>query len=267
MQRFWEANPLYAGESEFAPGTREYFEDHLKVTLREYGGRIPSIFTAGVGQGVEVLDVGCGIGFWLHQFCPLGAKVTACDITHRGVMITRRRAELYGFQAVVMQGNAERLPFADSSFDHVNCQGVIHHTPDTAACINEFVRVLRPGGTVCFSVYYRSLLLRSRLLFSLVTFLLRGIVRLKGRGRESMLRAANPEELVRMYDGAENPLGKSYTRADIQALVEKQLAVLDVRRYCFPRRAFPFAIPDTLHRILSRWFGLMIVFRCRKVAS
>ncbi|MGQ0642811.1 MAG: class I SAM-dependent methyltransferase [Gemmatimonadaceae bacterium] len=267
VQRFWEANPLYAGESQFVPGTQQYFDDHLKVTLYEYGGRVPSIFTSGVGPGVAVLDVGCGIGFWLHQFCPLGANVTACDITDRAVQITRRRAELYRFPANVMQGNAERLSFPDSSFDHVNCQGVIHHTPDTAACIREFVRVVRPGGTVCFSVYYRSLLLRSRPLFKLVTFLLGGIVRLRGRGRESMLRAATAEELVRMYDGAENPLGKSYTRADIEAILPKELQLVAVRRFNFPRRVFPFSMPDWLHRILSRWFGLMIVFRCRKVAS
>lgn len=264
VQRFWQANPLFTGESRFKPGTREFFEDHLQMTVHEYGGRVPALFTAGVGAGVSVLDVGCGIGFWLHQFCPLGARVTACDITQRGVDITRRRAELYGFHADVRLGNTERLPFPDSSFDHVNCQGVIHHTPDTAACIKEFARVLRPGGTACFSVYYRSLILRSSFLFALVTRLLGGVVRLRGRGRESMLQAETPQELVRMYDGSENPLGKSYTRPEMEAMIRPHFMILEVLRYGFPRKVFPFAIPDLAHRLLSRWFGLMIVFRCRK---
>jgi 2-polyprenyl-3-methyl-5-hydroxy-6-metoxy-1,4-benzoquinol methylase len=266
VQRFWEAHPLYAGESPLEPGTREFFEAHLKMTLHEYGGQVPAMFLVDVQPGVKVLDVGCGIGFWLSQFCARGARVTACDLTERAVAMTRRRAELYGFQAEVQQGNAELLPFAEASFDHVNCQGVIHHTPDTAACIREWARVLRPGGTACFSVYFRALVLRSPLLFALVTRLLRPVVKLPGRGRETMLSAATPDELVRQYDGAQNPLGKCYTRPEMEKMILPHLRILQVLRFGFPRKVFPFAIPDFVHRVLSRCFGLMIAFRCQKAA-
>lgn len=267
VRRFWDANPLFAGESSFEVGSRDFFEEHRRFTLHEFSGRIAPVFTKDVRPGREVLDVGCGIGFWVQEFCRLGARTTACDLTERALSVTLRRSAIYGLHADLGQANAEQLPFADESFDHVNCQGVIHHTPDTAACIREFCRVLRPGGTACFSVYYRSLPLRSPILFRLVTVLVGPMIRMRGRGRESMMSSHSPDELVRKYDGEQNPLGKCYTRSEMEQNIGSQLSVLEVARYAFPRRVFPFGMPDSIHRFLSSWLGLMIVFRCRKALS
>ncbi len=267
VRRFWDANPLFAGESSFEVGSRDFFEEHKRFTVKEFSGEIAPVFLKDVHAGSATLDVGCGIGFWVHEFCNRGAKVTACDLTARAVTVTKGRSSLYGLKVDISQANAEQLPFADSSFDHINCQGVIHHTPDTAACIREFHRVLRPGGTACFSVYYRALPLRSHSMFRLVTKLAGPLIRMRGRGRESMMSSSSPEELVRMYDGAENPLGKSYTRAEIEQYIGKQFSVLEVALFSLPRRVLPFGMPDSVHRILASIFGLMIVFRCNKPRS
>ena len=45
---------------------------------------------------------------------------------------------------------ADRLPFADESFDLVFGHAVLHHLPDLDAAFAEFRRVLRPGGTLAF---------------------------------------------------------------------------------------------------------------------
>ncbi|MCC6862082.1 MAG: class I SAM-dependent methyltransferase [Bryobacterales bacterium] len=265
VRRFWEENPLFSGVSRFAPGTREFFLDHQELALREHSGGLDSIFVKDIRPGTGVLDVGCGIGFWVHQFCMRGADVAACDLTSRAVELTRERVRMFNLQAVISEGNAEALPYEAGRFDHVNCQGVIHHTPGTAACIAEFHRVLRPGGTLCFSVYYRLLALRSRSLFRLVAALARGWVVLPGRGRENMLRAADPDELVRQYDGLDNPLGRAFTRAEVESMLAGRFQVLEVKRHGFPRYALPFSMPDSVHRLVSRWFGLMIVYRCRRI--
>src|SRR5205823_166959 len=157
-------------------------------------------------------DVGCGIGFWVHEFCDAGARVHACDLSESAVGLTRRRLECFDLKAEVREGNAERLPYAAETFDHLNCQGVIHHTPDTAQCLREFHRVLRPGGTLCFSVYYKVLPLRRLWLYRIVCRCVRRWLRMGGRGRENMFASSSPEELVRQYDGKENPLGKAFTR-------------------------------------------------------
>jgi SAM-dependent methyltransferase len=264
VREFWSANPLYSGESRFAPGTPEFFDAHERMTVEEHSDEIHPIFLRDVVAGTKVLDVGCGIGFWVHQFARRGGRVTACDLTETAVGLTRRRADLYGFAVDARIGNAEALPFEPESFDHVNCQGVIHHTPDTARCLEEFHRVLRPGGTLSVSVYYRSAVLRSRLLFRLVTAIARGIMRLPGRGRESMLWAKTPEELVRMYDGAGNPLGKAFTRAEMRAALARWFVVTEELRLGFPRRALRVPLPTSAHRLLGRVLGLMIVFRCQK---
>jgi len=43
-------------------------------------------------------------------------------------------------------GAAERLPFADATFDLVTCQTVLMHIADVAVALTEMVRVLAPGG-------------------------------------------------------------------------------------------------------------------------
>ena len=80
-----------------------------------------------------------------------------------------------------------------------------------------------------------------------------------------MLTVDTPEELVRLYDGRDNPLGKAYTRGDIERMLAGRFRVLAVKRNGIPRSALPFHIPDWMHRMVCRCFGLMIVYRCQKV--
>jgi len=266
VRQFWEKNPLWTGESELATNRLEFFEEHERVTLADHSGELDPIFTQDVHPGRRILDVGCGNGFWVKQFSGRQAQVYACDLTTAAVALTQRRLNLYGLTANVRQGNAEDLPYEDASFDHVNSQGVIHHTPNTRKCIEEFARVVKPGGTVCFSVYYKTAVHRSKLLFKLVTLLARPFVRMKGRGRESMLAASDPNELVRLYDGADNPIGKCYTRREIEAMIPPELHLLEEMAFGLPRRALPIPLPTWLHRQLCRRFGLMIAVRCRRLA-
>lgn len=261
VRAFWEQHPLYAGEGPHAVGSPEFFAAHEAMTLAEHGGAPHPIHFRGIAPGARVLDVGCGNGFWTVQLARRGFAVTACDLTARAADLTRRRLALSGLTAEVGEGNAEDLPFPDGAFDHVNCQGVIHHTPDPARCLAEFRRVLRAGGTACVSVYYKTLPLRSRLLFRVVAAAAGRVMTLTGRGREGMFRAGTPEELVRRYDGADNPIGRAYTRRELWRLARGRFVIREHVRIGFPRKVLPVALGDGLHRVLSRWFGLMLVIR------
>ena len=67
-----------------------------------------------------------------------------------------RSLALNGFKADVRVADAERLPFADNSFDIAYSWGVLHHSPDTARAVSEVRRVLRPGGRALVMIYHRA---------------------------------------------------------------------------------------------------------------
>jgi len=266
VRRFWSASPLFVGEASETPGTREWFIEHERV-YREDGlaGEAPAIFTDDVSPSARVLDAGCGPGFWVRFFASRGfARVTGCDLTQAAVDLTRRSLELFGLSADVDVGNVENLPYPDAAFDHVNCQGVIHHTPTARKAVEEIARVLAPGGTVCLSVYYRNWLLRRRWLLRIVVGLAGRFVRLRGRGRDAMLASGDADEIVRTYDGSLNPIGRAYTERALRHLVSGVFAVQRVERFYFPSRALPIRVPAPLHRWLARRCGLMIILRGRK---
>jgi ubiquinone/menaquinone biosynthesis C-methylase UbiE len=102
-----------------------------------------------------VLDVGCGQGTDLYRYADAGAKVTGIDLTPRHVELARAHLAAMGVGGVVVEGDAEQLPFPDRSFDRVSSNGVLHHTPDMPAALREIHRVLRPGGQATVIVYHR----------------------------------------------------------------------------------------------------------------
>ena len=265
VRRFWTDCPLFTGESSRVPGTREWFEEHEAVYLHDcFVGRPPEIFTDDLSLSARLLDVGCGPGFWVRFFARRGfTRVYGCDLTEVAVELTNRSLGLFGLTATVQIGNAERLPYADGSFDHINCQGVIHHTPAPEDAIREFARVLAPAGTVCLSVYHRNALLRRPWAVRLFARLFGGIVGLQGRARESLLASGDAEEIVRMYDGRDNPIGRAYTSDELRRMLEPLFVVERVEHFYFPARALPVSLPRRLHRWLSRRFGLLVIMRAR----
>jgi len=104
----------------------------------------------------DALDVGCGVGHWgrlLAHILPSGARVQGVDRDPLWVEKARLRAaalglaDRFGYQVSV----AEKLPFAEASFDLVTCQTLLIHLPDPAAAIREMIRVVRPCGLVLAS--------------------------------------------------------------------------------------------------------------------
>ncbi len=102
---------------------------------------------AGELTGRTVLDVAGGDGYWAGQAVRRGARAVSLDLA-RGKLEFGRR--LRGRPALV-EGDALRLPFADSSFDVVMSVCAIEHFDDGPAALSEMARVLRPGGDLVMS--------------------------------------------------------------------------------------------------------------------
>ncbi|PLX61353.1 hypothetical protein [Sedimenticola selenatireducens] len=68
VRSFWSENPLWTGESDYAAGSKEFFEEHRNVYIHDcFAGEFDLRFLPpprSNGQNMRVLDLGCGIGFW-----------------------------------------------------------------------------------------------------------------------------------------------------------------------------------------------------------
>ncbi|MBI5320787.1 class I SAM-dependent methyltransferase [Bradyrhizobium sp.] len=269
VKEFWERNPLFKGEVDLDPMSREFFERHEHTYRNDVlAGGFSDVFFP-FPEGASVLDVGCGPGIWTRELARRGYRTSAVDLTENAVVLTRHSLSMFGLTAEVQTGDAENLPFPNETFDGVVSHGVIHHTPNTERCIAEMARVLKSGGLAVVSVYYKNSILRSRALTRLAALVLGGWVSLPGRGRANMLASGDPDEIVRLYDGSGNPLGKSYTADQFEAMFRN--VGLNVRgsfRYYFPRRAFgPVAgLLAPFKRMLARRFGLMYTAIAHKEA-
>ena len=93
----------------------------------------------------RVLEVAIGTGLNLSHY-PVDATVTGVELSPAMLAIARQRAADLGRSVDLREGDAERLPAADASFDTVVCALSLCTIPDPATAIAEMNRVLVPGG-------------------------------------------------------------------------------------------------------------------------
>ena len=115
-------------------------------------------------------------------------------------------------------------------------------------------------------MYYKNVIIRNWSLLNPIGKILHFFgAQLKGRGRETMFAENHTDEIVRLYDGNDNPIGKAYNRKEALELVEPYFTVENVYLNFFPARSLPFKLPRFLHRFLSRNLGFMIHMNLKKI--
>ena len=121
-------------------------QDQVLGKLAKALGRAPS---APFG---DALEIGAGTGYFTLNLAQLGLieRPTASDISPGMLATLAETAAELGLEVQTVVTEAERLPFADGSFDLVFGHAVLHHVPDLETAFAEFHRVLRPGGVVAF---------------------------------------------------------------------------------------------------------------------
>ncbi|MGH8879059.1 MAG: class I SAM-dependent methyltransferase [Stackebrandtia sp.] len=130
LRRYWDKQSagydrkMSLAERKFFAGTREW--------------------VCGKASG-EVLEVAIGTGLNIGRY-PGGVKLTGMDFSPDMLELARVRAAELGRDIELRTGDAQRLEFADASFDTVLCTFGLCAVPDDEQAVAEMVRVLRPGG-------------------------------------------------------------------------------------------------------------------------
>lgn len=146
---FWNAEPCgtrYLGEkSDFELQARARYQ--LEPHIFDFAG-----FTS--ARGLRVLEIGVGMGADYERWLKAGAVATGVDLSEASLERSRRRCELAGLVPDLQHADAEDLPFPSNWFDVVYSYGVMHHSPNTANCVREAWRVLKPGGEARIMLYH-----------------------------------------------------------------------------------------------------------------
>ena len=107
--------------------------------------RILDLVVGGRGT-LDALDVGCGTGFLSLELADRGHRVSGLDFAPQMLAEARKKAAGQGVAVRFEEGDAEQLPFPAASFDLVMTRHVLWTLPHPEQAIDEWIRVLRPGG-------------------------------------------------------------------------------------------------------------------------
>ncbi|MBS0198162.1 MAG: bifunctional demethylmenaquinone methyltransferase/2-methoxy-6-polyprenyl-1,4-benzoquinol methylase UbiE [Planctomycetes bacterium] len=111
-----------------------------------------AVKTADVQPAEHVLDVACGTGDLTQAFAlrSPASRVVGLDFTAPMLDVAREKQKgqpkLAAEKISYIEGDAQKLPFADASFNVVSIAFGIRNVASPAAALAEFRRVLRPGG-------------------------------------------------------------------------------------------------------------------------
>ena len=124
---------------ELATEQRQKWRDCLRDEIaRQFPDRAP--------EGLRVLEVGTGPGFFAILLYELGCDVTAIDLTPAMLEEAKKNAGTLAGRIKFMEMNAEELDFADTSFDVAVSRNLTWNLPHPDQAYAEWARVLKPGG-------------------------------------------------------------------------------------------------------------------------
>jgi ubiquinone/menaquinone biosynthesis C-methylase UbiE len=153
-------------ERDHYESVKSFFDNELDWWTDVYGDTLPrgffsfemrrrlelvtEILTAEIQRrdNPDVLECGCGPGDILERLSSLRCNLTGLDLLPRYLEMASKRVP----KAKVIEGNVERLPFADVSFDIVFAVGLFQYLDDDRKAASEIARVTREGGMVMVSV-------------------------------------------------------------------------------------------------------------------
>ncbi|MEL7543137.1 MAG: methyltransferase domain-containing protein [Pseudomonadota bacterium] len=123
-------------------------EKYATSSVHAKGASLAALVSAmAPGPAWRMLDIATAAGHTALAFAPHVAHVVASDLTPEMLDVARRQADEKAAANVSFEiADAERLPFADGTFDAVTCRIAPHHFPDIGGFLDGVRRALKPGG-------------------------------------------------------------------------------------------------------------------------
>ena len=121
--------------------------------VRDALERLAPLLSAPRASYPVVLDAGCGQGKALGQlqerFQP--QRLIGLDVHAQGLARARRFAEKHRLHVELLEGDCSAIPLPEASVDLVFCHQTFHHLVHQPQALDEFYRVLKPGGLLLFA--------------------------------------------------------------------------------------------------------------------
>jgi ubiquinone/menaquinone biosynthesis C-methylase UbiE len=134
---------MAAALEEAIASRREYDSAWLATYARHQNSVMLSLLPK--GPTATVLDLGCGVGVLLQDMVGRYTYVHGLDVSAESLLLVDIDSPNLRGLAV---GDGEHLPYRSAAFDAVALRGVLHHIPNVDQALQEFHRVLKPGGTL-----------------------------------------------------------------------------------------------------------------------
>lgn len=99
-----------------------------------------------VQRGEKVLDIGCGLGYFLLKLKGSGAELHGLDPSEESIEYVKKNITEHA-----KVGSVEEIPYPDNMFDKVLFCEVIEHVEDDEKVLREIRRILKPGGRLVVS--------------------------------------------------------------------------------------------------------------------
>ncbi len=100
----------------------------------------------------RVLDAGSGVTFFPYVIANAGWRVSCADLNPRFTPMFETANRLTGRDVAYRVSPIERLDWPDATFDAVMCVSVLEHAPRRVDAMDEFARVLKPGGRLVLTM-------------------------------------------------------------------------------------------------------------------